>query len=71
MLALRSRWHYKVPVEKVNFKILQYHAIKREQKDPKGRPKNLQHLTFEDKRASILLLGKTETAGLEIRKVVP
>ena len=27
----RSRRHYKVPVDKVNFKILQYHEITREE----------------------------------------
>ena len=39
-----------MPVEKVNFKILQYHEIKREE-EPKRRPNNLQHLTFEDKNS--------------------
>ena len=45
----RSTLHFKIPVEKVNFKILQYHEIKREE-GPTRRPKDLPHLTFEDKK---------------------
>ena len=72
----RSRRHYKVPVEKVNFKVLHYHKInkkkkKNAKKDPKRGPKSLQHLTFEGEKIKHSTFVLAETAGLEIRKVVP
>ena len=67
----RSQLHFKIPVEKVNFKILQYHEIKREE-GPTRRPEDQTHLTFEDKRVqAFYFCERTEAASLEIRKVVP
>ena len=41
-------------------------------KDATRRPKNLPHLTFEDEKCKHSTFEKrTETASVEIRKVVP
>ena len=57
---------------RVNFKILQYHEIKREER-PNKTSQEPATSYFEDEKCehSTLICKRTETASLEIRKVVP
>ena len=61
----RSQRQYKLPVEKIDFKILQYHEIKREEGPKKDDLRTCNVLLMKAKRASILLLWKKKPKKLK------